>query len=131
MNKHRIRFPLACGGLMALAVGFSALAQQAIYKAPTASDWAGLAKLPDFSGVWERGGGGGGGGQRANQNAAPAGGRGTAAPPRGGGGGGRGGPSFTPKYEALRAAAAKAPPREDNETANCLPPGMPGIMGQP
>jgi hypothetical protein len=23
------------------------------------------------------------------------------------------------------------PPREDNETANCLPPGMPGIMGQP
>ncbi|MEP7299870.1 MAG: hypothetical protein ABI702_27130 [Burkholderiales bacterium] len=39
--------------------------------------------------------------------------------------------SFTPKYEAMRAAAAKAPAPEDNETANCLPPGMPGIMGQP
>jgi hypothetical protein len=31
----------------------------------------------------------------------------------------------------MRLAAAKAPQPEDNETANCLPPGMPGIMGQP
>ena len=31
----------------------------------------------------------------------------------------------------MRAAAASAPPPEDNATANCLPPGMPGIMGQP
>ena len=38
---------------------------------------------------------------------------------------------MTPQYEAMRAAAAKAPQPEDNETANCLPPGMPGIMGQP
>jgi hypothetical protein len=30
----------------------------------------------------------------------------------------------------MRVAAEKSPP-EDNTTANCLPPGMPGIMGQP
>src|SRR6185503_6915552 len=98
----------ACAVLFAAAFGWPVFAQQAIYKAPTAADWSALAKLPDFSVVWERGGG------------------------RGGGGRGRsGGPSFTPKYEALRAAAAGAPPPEDNATANCLPPGMPGIMGQP
>ena len=101
--------------LFAAACGWPALAQQPIYKAPTAADWNALSKLPDFSGVWERGAGGGG--------------RGAA---RGAGPRGRGaGPSFTPKYEALRAAAAKAPQPEDNATANCLPPGMPGIMGQP
>ena len=31
----------------------------------------------------------------------------------------------------MRVAAATAPQPEDNSTANCLPPGMPGIMGQP
>jgi hypothetical protein len=31
----------------------------------------------------------------------------------------------------MRAAAASAPQPEDSATANCLPPGMPGIMGQP
>jgi len=31
----------------------------------------------------------------------------------------------------MRAAAASAPAPEDSQTANCLPPGMPGIMGQP
>jgi hypothetical protein len=35
---------------------------------------------------------------------------------------------LTPKAEALRAAY-RAP--EDSEAANCLPPGMPGIMTQP
>ena len=108
---------IACAVLCAAAFGVTAFAQQQpIYKAPTAADWSALAKLPDFSGVWERGGGGGGRGAGA----------------RGAGPRGRGaGPSFTPKYEALRAAAAKAPQPEDNQTANCLPPGMPGIMGQP
>lgn len=37
---------------------------------------------------------------------------------------------LTPEYEARRRAY-QAQNREDNETANCLPPGMPGIMGQP
>jgi hypothetical protein len=35
---------------------------------------------------------------------------------------------LTPEYEAKRRAY-QAP--EDNATANCLPPGMPGIMTQP
>src|SRR5262249_3500513 len=68
------------------------------------------------------------GAQRGNAGAPPAAGQRAAAPR---GGGGRGGPQFTPQYEAMRAAAASAPQPEDNSTANCLPPGMPGIMGQP
>jgi hypothetical protein len=31
----------------------------------------------------------------------------------------------------MRAAAARVPQAEDGSAANCLPPGMPGIMGQP
>jgi hypothetical protein len=130
MDNHKLANHIACTVLFAAALGWPAFAQQPIYKAPTAADWSALAKLPDFSGVWERGGGGGGRGAAA----APAGGRGTA-PARGAAPGagarGRGGPSFTPKYEAMRAAAAGAPQPEDSQTANCLPPGMPGIMGQP
>src|SRR5690349_22407283 len=111
MENPKFATHVACAVLLAAAFGWPAFAQQQpVYKAPTAADWSALSKLPDFSGVWERGGGGGGG--------------------RGGAARGRGaGPSFTPKYEALRAAAAKAPQPEDNTTANCLPPGMPGIMG--
>jgi hypothetical protein len=140
MNNKELRFGILIGALGLAVVGTSALAQQPIYKAPTAADWATLAKLPDFSGVWEQGSVGGGGNAafgtapapRGTQPA-PAGGNRGAAPPRGGGAGGRGavGPSFTPKYEAMRAAAARAPQPEDNATANCLPPGMPGIMTQP
>ena len=112
MDNHKSANHVACAVVLAAAVGWPVFAQQQpIYKAPTAADWSALSKLPDFSGVWERGGGGGG---------------------RGAGARGRtGGPSFTPRYEAMRAAAASAPPPEDNATANCLPPGMPGIMGQP
>jgi hypothetical protein len=129
MDNQKLANRIACAVLFAAALGGPAFAQQPIYKAPTAADWSALSKLPDFSGVWERGGGGGRGAA-----AAPAGGRGNA-PARGAapgaGGRGRGGPSLTPKYEAMRAAAASAPQPEDNATANCLPPGMPGIMGQP
>jgi hypothetical protein len=139
MNNKELRFGIVIVALGLTVVGTGAPAQQPIYKAPTAADWAALAKLPDFSGVWERGGGGGGNAAfgtapapRGNQPAAPAGNRG-AAPPRGGGAAGRGaaGPSLAPKYEAMRAASARAPQPEDNATANCLPPGMPGIMTQP
>jgi len=132
----RLQLALAAAAFAAAATG-TALSQQWVYKAPTPADWAALAKLPDFSGVWERGGGGGGGGQRAAQPAAPAAGgqrgaegRGAAAP-GGGAGRGRGGPALTPEYEARRKAVLSAPQPEDGETANCLPPGMPGIMGQP
>src|SRR2546426_110770 len=149
-NKKKSYFEIAGAVIIAAALGLPGLAQQFVYKAPTPADWAALAKLPDFSGVWERGGGGGG--QRANQgtaapaatatrgNPAPTRGRGAAPQPGGGGGqragaagggGGRGGPSFTPEYEKMRLAATTATQPEDNSTANCLPPGMPGIMGQP
>jgi hypothetical protein len=86
-------------------------AQNPIYKAPTPADWAALSKLPDFSGVWEIGGGGGRGGA-------------------GRGGGAAAGPQLTPAAEARRKEL-QTRVAEDNQTANCLPPGMPGIMGQP
>ena len=129
---------------LASAVGSLAFAQRSTPKAPMAADWTALAKLPDFNGVWETGGGGGGaraGGAPPANTGAAAGNRGAAAPSpapgrRGGGGAGaaaagRGsGPSLTPEYAAKRAALLANNP-EDNQTANCLPPGMPGIMGQP
>jgi hypothetical protein len=88
-----------------LVVAGPAGAQWAVYDKPDAGDWAALADLPDFSGVWERGGGGGFG-------------RGGGTPL-----------SPTPEYEALRAElrASTVP----GQSANCLPPGMPGIMSQP
>jgi hypothetical protein len=84
-------------------------------KAPTASDWAALAKLPDFTGVWELSFGGGRGGGRGAARGAGA------IPP---------GPQLTAAATAKRKEL-QGVPREDNQTANCLPPGMPGIMGQP
>ena len=80
------------------------LAQWAVYQKPTAADWAALAELPDFSGVWEQSGGGFGGG------------RGTELAP-------------TPEYAALREQLRAT--EVGGQTANCLPPGMPGIMTQP
>ena len=130
---------------VALASGLGSLvfAQRATPKAPTAADWTALARLPDFNGVWETGGGGGGartGGAPSATADPAAGNRGAGAPGatptparRGGGGAGAGrggGPSLTPEYAAKRAALLASNP-EDSQTANCLPPGMPGIMGQP
>ncbi|MGC2333263.1 MAG: hypothetical protein WA581_17550 [Candidatus Acidiferrales bacterium] len=96
--------------------------------APTAADWAALAKLPDFTGVWEE----------------PLGGTSLVIPP----GAAKANPQetaskskfptfpmrqplpLTPdwaaKVQLLRARAG-----EDTTAANCLPPGMPEIMGQP
>jgi hypothetical protein len=105
MKNSTSLFALA---LMSALFAVGAEAQWAVYEKPTAADWAALAELPDFSGVWERGGGGRGG--------------------RGGRGGGS--PlSPTPEYAALRdqLRAASGP----SQSANCLPPGMPGIMSQP
>ena len=82
-------------------------AQKAAPKPPTEADWAAIAKLPDLTGVWEVG---------------PGRGRAGGAPPAG--------PQLTPAYAEKRRARLANPP-EDSLTANCLPPGMPGIMGQP
>jgi hypothetical protein len=79
--------------------------QWAVSAVPTPEDWASLADLPDFTGVWERGGGRGGrGGDTPLQP--------------------------TPEYAALRDQLNSLG-LEDSETANCLPPGMPRIMTQP
>jgi hypothetical protein len=98
-----------------------AQAPKATHKAPTPADWAALGKLPDFTGVWEIPLGGG----------AARGGRGPAAR-TGGGRGPMNTPSLTPEYAAKAQEQARlAAKAEDNPSANCLPPGMPGIMGQP
>ena len=47
------------------------------------------------------------------------------------GGPGRAGPSLTPEYAAKAQATQAARAEEARHTANCLPPGLPGIMGQP
>jgi hypothetical protein len=107
-------------------------------KAPTPADWSALARLPDFSGVWEAitvGRGGGAATAPARGGGAAAGGGAQAgAAPRAGGAGRAGGPprgpQLTPAY-AAKKQQLEARRAEDNETANCLPPGMPGIMGQP
>ncbi len=94
-----MKFVVAAGLAIALAAQ-----QKPALKAPTETDWAAIAKLPDFTGVWEQTFGRAGG------------------PPAG--------PQLTPAYaEKRRANLAKG--AEDAQTANCLPPGMPGIMGQP
>jgi hypothetical protein len=144
MKKARqIRFAFLAA---AVACGTVAVGQKVARKAPTAEDWTAVAKLPDFTGVWEVGLGGGGGGRgaaapapaapSANGPAAPQAGRagGNAAAGRAGGRGGAGragGPSLTPAFAAKAKEQPAGPPPEENLTANCLPPGMPGIMGQP
>ena len=122
----------------AVAMGTVAVGQKVARKAPTAEDWTALAKLPDFTGVWEIGLGGGGGAGRAGRGAppaapaAPGAGAAPAAGRAGGRGAGRGGgPSLTPAYADKAKTQPATPPAEENLTANCLPPGMPGIMGQP
>lgn len=126
---------LLAAAVASAALGSIALAQDFKPKPPTAADWAALARLPDFNGVWETGpapgaarGRGGAApaaapaGANAAAGAAAAAGRGRGAAPAG--------PSLAPEYAALRQARVDAA-YEDNQTANCLPPGMPGIMGQP
>jgi hypothetical protein len=104
--------------LASLLFGLPAPAQKATGSAPAPADWAALAKLPDFNGIWE---------------VAPPGasGRGAGQPRARGVSGGMATPSLTPAYTAKAQALASQPKPEDNQSANCLPPGMPGIMGQP
>jgi hypothetical protein len=128
MTTPKRIFPVCVAAILfSTALGSHIAAQQFVTKQPTAADWAALAKLPDFNGVWERGAAPRGNAGAAVTPAAPQ--AGGAAAGRGRGGGGRGaGVQLTPEYEAKRAAY-KAP--EDSETANCLPPTMPSIMTQP
>ena len=110
MRSTSICFLAPVAAVLMMLTELPATAQTAAAKtAPTAADWSALAKLPDFTGVWEIGPGGGGG-------------RGRGAAPQG--------PSLTPAAAAKRKELQSLG-REDNQTANCVPPGMPGIMGQP
>ena len=124
-NARKILFGFLAT-LLALAPG--AAAQKVVRPAPTAADWAAMAKLPDFGGVWEIPLGGGRAGRTATAGAPNA----AQGPAQGRGPAGRaGGPSLTPEYAAKAVAQAQAGRPEDNPSANCLPPGMPGIMSQP
>ena len=111
IGKRGVTLVMAAGCItFAASIGFGQAPGS--QRPPTAADWAALAKLPDFSGVWEAGGGGGGRGARGGRGGAPS------------------GPQLTAAAEATRKTL-QANRAEDNQTANCLPPGMPGIMGQP
>ncbi len=140
MPHHRHFYGFAAAALLVSQLAFAQDAPKK-YKAPTVADWTALGKLPDFTGVWEIPMGGGGRGRGAPPAGAPGAARGGA--PAGAPGRGRGRgfgramvapPQLTPEYAAkakeMAAAAAGTRP-EDNQTANCLPPGLPGIMGQP
>lgn len=100
--------------------------------APTPADWAALAKLPDLTGVWEtpldRGG-------KVTSLVVEPGAEVTAAPtvkrsskfptfPM------RESLPLTPEW-AAKVQALKTHAAQDTSAANCLPPGMPEIMGQP
>jgi hypothetical protein len=128
-----------------LALSMIAAGQNATLRAPTAADWAAMAKLPDLGGVWEVGLGGGaaaagrgaaGRGVAGAQPATPPSTQPGAQPPAQPAAGGRRGvtggaarPSLTPAYAAK--AQARQASNEDAQTANCLPPGLPAIMSQP
>ena len=89
--------------IVACLIGNVAAAQEWKTTSPTAADWAALSKLPDFIGVWETA-------------------RGGAAPPAM--------PQLTPAY-AQKKRELDARNIDDTEAANCLPTGMPAIMGHP
>jgi hypothetical protein len=139
--------------LFAVSISSMAVPQQFVAKKPAAADWTAIASLPDLNGVWERGGAPRGNGGQPGAATAPAGrgaaaagaprggppatgGQGAAAPApaqrgaAGGRGGRGGGMQLNPEYEAKSRAYQTSAP-EDSATANCLPPGMPGIMTQP
>jgi len=57
-SARKIRSAAVAVLLTTIGAGTLAVAQQPARTAPTAADWAALAKLPDFTGVWEIGFGG-------------------------------------------------------------------------
>jgi hypothetical protein len=78
--------------------------------APSSAKWAALAKLPDWSGVWEI--------DWRNTRKSPP----------------RPQMKLVPEYQAKLDAFRKAQGQGENlqsEAANCVPPGLPGIMSQP
>jgi hypothetical protein len=104
-------FLLMLLGAMATAATFAADSQPPKTPAP-GNSWSSIAKLPDFTGVWEL--------EWRSFNGSSAVGE---TPPK-----------LTPEYAARLAkfeAAQKRGEQLQADTANCVPPGMPAIMTQP
>ncbi len=105
------------GGLAIGAAGAAdapqSAAKSALQSGIQGDTWVSIAKLPDWSGVWD-----------LDYSArAPGGGLARPAPPH-----------LTTEYAAKYAAyqdRQKHGLEEQTETANCVPPGMPQIMAQP
>jgi hypothetical protein len=79
---------------------------------PPGSSWSSIAQLPDWGGVWEIDWRSFNGSSATGETA----------------------PKLTPEYAARHArflAAQKRGEAQQTQTANCVPPGMPGIMAQP
>lgn len=99
---HRLALHILVMGLTAWTVSPSFAADAS--KLPGGT-WASIAQLPDFNGVWEMTFGRGGFGAQQQF-------------------------TLTPKYQATMKEFQTNPPH-DSPMANCVPPGMPGTMGQP
>src|ERR1700761_7593524 len=102
-------------GVLSLMAGAAVLvaapAGAATYPGNQGKTWADIAKLPQLTGIYET--------ARMSRGTA-----GNRPPPR------DAPPEFTPKAQAeLTAYNAKG--NQDTDAANCLPPGMPGVMTQP
>ena len=110
MSMSKVR-NFGCAGFIVLGLAASGPARAQNTAKPTPAAWAELAKLPDFGGVWE-----------VTRGPAPAAGAARPVPPEQ--------PAFTPKYAELLKAYRAHPP-QDSAAANCVPAGMPGVMGQP
>ena len=134
---HR-RVPVVLAATVAafIVLGSAFLFAQNASTSRPGSTWASIAQLPDFTGVWEVSRGGGGG---AAKGGAPKGAKGDVAKggapkgAKGAKGGGGAAPQailYTPKYNDMLKTYQANPP-QDTSAANCVPPGMPGIMGQP
>jgi hypothetical protein len=111
MLRPLLGLPLLSLGLLALSPCSAADAS----KLPGGT-WASIAQLPDLNGVWEMTFGA----RRAARGSAT--GAGDFGPPQQF--------ALTPSYAALQKEYMAKPPH-DSPMANCVPPGMPGIMSQP
>lgn len=103
---------LIAGAIVLLAVGCAPAPQQSADPAAAArrEQWAALADLPDWSGVWEI--------DWRNTRGMPP----------------RPAMKLQPEYQARLDAYKKAQEKGENlqsEGANCVPPGLPGILTQP
>jgi hypothetical protein len=95
-----------------IATGAHAAEAQAAKAGQPGTTWSSIARLPDWSGVWELDWHGGYLGKAAMPSA----------------------PKLTPEYAARLEkyrAAQKDGQNQQTDTANCDPPGMPQIMTQP